>query len=114
MELTRFRGVCLAGWQGGERCREDIPYEPADPGDSRTFATTYGAPRVHAELAAQGVGVGRKRVARMMEVASIHGGSRRKWIATTTRDGAADAGILPATGPELPANQASSGTDDRW
>src|ERR1700688_5306861 len=47
---------------------------------------TYGAPRVHAELAAQGIRVGRKRVARLMEVAGIYGVSRRKWISTTTRD----------------------------
>ena len=30
--------------------------------------------------------VGRKRVARLMEVAGIYGVSRRKWITTTTRD----------------------------
>ena len=47
---------------------------------------TYGAPRVHAELAAQGIAVGRKRVARLMRRAQLRGVSRRKWITTTTRD----------------------------
>ncbi len=50
---------------------------------------TYGAPRVHAELAAQGIHVGRKRVARLMRAARVQGVSRRKSIFTTTRDGAA-------------------------
>ncbi len=35
---------------------------------------TYGAPRIHAELAAQGVRVGRKRTARLVEVAGRYGG----------------------------------------
>lgn len=47
---------------------------------------TYGAPRVHAELAAQGIHVGRKRVARLMRAARVQGVSRRKWVGTTTRD----------------------------
>ena len=47
---------------------------------------TYGAPRVHAELAAQGAHVGRKRVARLMRAARVQGVSRRKWVITTTRD----------------------------
>jgi putative transposase len=47
---------------------------------------TYGAPRVHADLAAQGIRVGRKRVARLMRAASVQGVSRRKWVTTTTRD----------------------------
>jgi len=47
---------------------------------------TYGAPRVHAELAAQGIHVGRKRVARLMRTAQVQGVSRRKWVTTTTRD----------------------------
>ena len=52
---------------------------------------TYGAPRVHAELAAQGIGVGRKRVARLMRAAKVQGVSRRKWVTTTTRDSEARA-----------------------
>jgi putative transposase len=47
---------------------------------------TYGVPRVHAELAAQGVHVGRKRVARLMQAAGLAGVSRRPWVTTTRRD----------------------------
>jgi putative transposase len=47
---------------------------------------TCGAPRIHVELAAQGIHVGRKRVARLMAAAKICGVSRRKWLTTTVRD----------------------------
>ena len=47
---------------------------------------TYGAPRVHAELRAEGIKVGRKRVARLLKKAGLVGASRRKWIHTTMRD----------------------------
>jgi len=50
---------------------------------------TYGVPRIHAELAAGGIRVGRKRVARLMDAAGLRGVSRRKWITTTVRDHAA-------------------------
>src|SRR5262249_9396859 len=50
---------------------------------------TYGAPRIHAELAAQGVRVGRKRVARLMRTAGVAGVSRRRHVWTTRRDPAA-------------------------
>lgn len=47
---------------------------------------TYGAPRVHAELAALDVRVGCKRIARLMRAMSLMGACRRKWIGTTERD----------------------------
>jgi putative transposase len=47
---------------------------------------TYGAPRVHAELAAEGHRVGRKRVARLMREASLEGASRRRPFSTTMRN----------------------------
>jgi putative transposase len=50
---------------------------------------TYGAPRIHAELTAQGVHIGRKRVARLMQVAGVVGVSRRAFVTTTRRDPAA-------------------------
>jgi putative transposase len=50
---------------------------------------TYGAPRVHEELLAAGIQVGRKRVARLMRAAGLCGVSRRRWVTTTVRDRAA-------------------------
>jgi len=59
-----------------------------------TSRGTYGAPRVHAELEAEGVAIAKKRVARLMHVAQITGVSRRRsgpcasssacWSVTTT------------------------------
>lgn len=56
---------------------------------------TYGAPRIQAQLAAQGWSVGRKRVARLMRAADLQGVSRRKGPRTTRRR----AGARPA--PDL-------------
>ena len=47
---------------------------------------TYGAPRIHAELAEAGVAAGRKRVARVMRAAGIAGVSRRRGPRTTRRE----------------------------
>jgi putative transposase len=47
---------------------------------------TYGAPRILAELEAEGIHVGRKRVARLMREAGLQGASRRKRVTTTRRD----------------------------
>jgi putative transposase len=47
---------------------------------------TYGCPRIHAELTAEGYRVGRKRIARLMRGASLEGVSRRKRGRTTRRE----------------------------
>ena len=47
---------------------------------------TYGVPRVHAELAAGGVRVSRKRVTRLMRMAGLAGVSRRRGVHTTRAD----------------------------
>lgn len=70
---------------------------------------SYGAPRIHAELLAEGMRVGRKRVARLMAAAGLYGVSRRKWITTTVRDRAA----RPA--PDLVArNFTATEPDQLW
>jgi putative transposase len=47
---------------------------------------TYGAPRIHQELRAQGIRVSRKRIARLMREAGIVGVTRRRFVTTTVRD----------------------------
>ena len=47
---------------------------------------SYGAPRIHAELADSGMHVGRKRVERLMKAAGLAGVSRRCSARTTIRD----------------------------
>lgn len=100
--MCRVLGVSPAGYHAWRRRRPS----PRAEGDVallkriRTIHTasssgTYGAPRVHAELRAEGRRVGRKRVARLMRAAGLAGVSRRKGVRTTQRR----AGARPA--PDL-------------
>jgi len=52
----------------------------------RQSRSTYGRPRIQAELLDCGIRAGDKRVARLMRERQCYGASRRKWIVTTTRD----------------------------
>jgi len=70
---------------------------------------TYGAPRIQVELKAQGLRVGRKRVARLMNTAGLYGVSRRRWATTTVRDPAAK----PAS-DLVERNFTASGPDRLW
>jgi transposase InsO family protein len=51
----------------------------------------YGAPRIHAQLRRQGRRHGRKRVARLMHAAGLHGRTPRRFTRTTIPDPAATA-----------------------
>jgi putative transposase len=56
---------------------------------SARFINTRAEPtasRIHEELVAAGIHLGRKRVARLMKAAGLWGMSRRKWVATTVRE----------------------------
>ncbi len=52
----------------------------------RKSRSTYGRPRIQAELKDDGIRTSDKRVARLMRERHCYGASRRKWITTTTRD----------------------------
>ena len=68
---------------------------------------TYGAPRIHAELQAQGVRCGRKRVARLMREANLIGAQRRRYRGTTRQDRQA----VPA--PDLVQRDFTASAPDR-
>lgn len=87
--MTRVFKVSASGyyaWRG----RPASARAPADFDLTRTIHAaarrTYGAPRVHAEFKAEGVAIGKKRVARLMQTAELVGASRRRSITTTRRD----------------------------
>ena len=64
---------------------------------------------MHAELVARGIHIGRKRVARLMRGAGLHGVSRRKSFRTTIRDEAA------GCAPDLVERQfTAAGPDRLW
>jgi putative transposase len=89
--MCRVLGVSPSGyyaWRGRSpsvRARADAELSWRIGAIHQRSRETYGAPRVHAELAAQGARVGRKRVARLMQAAGLQGVSRRRRVRTTTR-----------------------------
>jgi transposase InsO family protein len=94
--LCRAAGVSRAGYYAWKRrgvCARATADAVLAGAIERAHARsrqTYGAPRVHAELAAQGIAVGRKRVARLMRAARLVGcGHRRRAVRTTVADPAA-------------------------
>jgi putative transposase len=93
--MCRVLGVSPSGhyaWRKrplSARARADIELGAEIQAIHRESRGTYGAPRIHAELAARGVHLGRKRVARLMRGAGLRGVSRRKQFRTTIRDEAA-------------------------
>lgn len=93
--MARVLGVSTAGYYAWRR-RQPSARARADAVRLKRIRTvhaasrgTYGAPRIHAELKAEGVRLGRKRIARLMRAAGIAGVSRRRGPVTTRRDDAA-------------------------
>jgi transposase InsO family protein len=89
--MCRLLGVSSSGYYVWVKRRPSrrAAMDAALLGEIRTAHATsrgiYGAPRVHAELMAKGIRVGRKRVARLMSQAGLAGVSRRRFVVTTVK-----------------------------
>jgi len=90
--MCRVLGVSPSGYYAW-RQRDPSPRAVADEGLRlrikklhKASRGTYGAPRIHADLQAEGRAVGRKRVARLMRAEGLQGVSRRRGTYTTVRD----------------------------
>ncbi|MCJ7566361.1 MAG: IS3 family transposase [Anaerolineales bacterium] len=89
--MCRVLGVSTSGYyawlkrQSSRRSREDAILTDRIRWIHLRSRGTYGSPRIHAELREEGVHVGRKRVARLMQAAGLQGVSRRKSTRTTIR-----------------------------
>ncbi len=89
--LCRLLGVSPSGFRSwatrspSRRARADGQLTEQIRAIHRASRGTYGAPRVHAELEAGGLHVGRKRVARLMRGAGLIGVHRRRRTTPVTR-----------------------------
>jgi len=70
---------------------------------------TYGSPRVHADLAAQGIGVGRKRIVRIMQDAGLKARVRRRYRSTTMSEH-----DQPVAANLLARQFQAQGPNERW
>jgi putative transposase len=89
--VCRVLGVSRAGYLAwaardpADRPAADARLLAAIGAIHRASRGTYGGPRVHAELRASGIRVGRKRVARLMRAAGLVGVHRRRRARVTPR-----------------------------
>ena len=100
--MCRVLGLSPSGYYGwlrrppSARARRDAELKSRIVAKWIESGETYGAPRIHAALLAEGERVGRKRVTRLMSELDIEGVTRRRFKTGTTKR---DARARPA--PEL-------------
>lgn len=93
--LCRVLRVSCSGYHAwrkrmpSARVREDAKLTERIRSIHEQSRQTYGAPRIHADLAAAGINCSTKRVARLMRAAGIAGCHRRRHVVTTVREPAA-------------------------
>jgi transposase InsO family protein len=86
LEVSRAGFYASCGRPPSARTQEDRRIAALAHEAHERSRKTYGSPRVHAELAAQGVFVSRKRVIRIMQQEGLKGRVRRRYRCTTMSD----------------------------
>lgn len=90
--MCRVLGVSTSGYyawlkrEPSQRAKKDAALLERIRVSHKESRGTYGSPRIHEDLKAEGIRVGRKRVARIMKKAGLVGVSRRKSARTTRKD----------------------------
>ena len=114
--MCRVLGLSPSGYHDwlkrppSRRARRDEDLEERIGAIRTESGETYGRPRIHAALKAEGELVGQKRVGRLMGGLGLQGVTRRRWRTATTRG---DAGARPA--PDMVNRDFSaSGPDELW
>ena len=114
--MCRTLGLSTSGYDDwlrrgpSERSRRDEELKVRIKAIWEESDKTYGSPRIHAALRAEGERVSRKRVARLMKELGIEGVTRRRFKAGTTKR---DAQARPA--PDLVERDFSAeGPDQLW
>ena len=114
--MCRTLGLSTSGYDDwlrrgpSERSRRDEELKVRIKAIWRESDETYGSPRIHAALRAEGERVSRKRVARLMKELAIEGVTRRRFKTGTTKR---DAEARPA--PDLVERDFSAeGPDQLW
>ena len=114
--MCRVLGLSPSGYYDwlkrppSRRARRDEDLEERIGAIRTESGETYGRPRIHAALKAEGERVGQKRVGRLMGGLGLQGVTRRRWRTATTRR---DAEARPA--PDLVRRDFSaSGPDELW
>ena len=111
--MCRVLDVSTSGYyawlkrEPSRRAREDEALTGRIKQIHRWSRGTYGVPRMHAELKAQGIQVGPKRVAKLMRRNELAGISRRKTTRTTIR------GERQRPAPDLVNREFSASRPDR-
>jgi putative transposase len=90
--MCRYLGVSPSGFYAwlrrspSQRCQSDIALGDRIEALHRASRSTYGRPRIHADLREAGIAISAKRLARLMRKRNIQGASRRKFTVTTVRN----------------------------
>lgn len=86
--VSRQGYYAWAGRGPSARARRDTELTEKIRAHHQASDEIYGAPRIHADLRQiDGIGIGRKRVARLMRAAGLTGVSRRRAVARRSRIG---------------------------